>query len=80
MGNEILEKRLITEAELAILWNVSPSAIQHWRSSGVGPRYKKIGGKVRYLVSDILAYEERQTFQGSGEWIGNNEASDGKQK
>jgi predicted DNA-binding transcriptional regulator AlpA len=63
------KRRLITETELAEMWGISPSTIQHWRSTGIGPLYKKLGGKIRYALEDIMAYEEQQTFQGSGERV-----------
>jgi len=63
------KRRLITETELAEMWGISQSTIQHWRSTGIGPLYKKLGGKIRYALEDVIAYEERQTFQGSGERI-----------
>jgi len=63
------KRRLITETELSEMWGISPSTIQHWRSTGIGPLYKKLGGKIRYALEDIMAYEEQQTFQGSGERV-----------
>ena len=46
---------LLTEKELAELWGVSLSTLQHWRcASGgkVGPRYYKIGFRVFYHIDD----------------------------
>jgi len=47
----------LSQSELARLWNVSPRCLEKWRQLGVGPDYLKIGGRVRYRLSDIRAFE-----------------------
>jgi hypothetical protein len=34
--------------------------LEKWRTLGIGPAYIKIGGRVRYLLSDVEAYEAAQ--------------------
>jgi hypothetical protein len=47
----------LSQSELARLWNVSPRCLEKWRQLGVGPDYLKIGGRVRYRLADVRAYE-----------------------
>lgn len=47
----------LTQTALSRRWKVSPRTLERWRWSGVGPRFIKIGGSVRYRLEDVLAYE-----------------------
>jgi hypothetical protein len=47
----------LTQAELADRWRISPRSLEKWRTLGLGPAYIKVGGRVRYLLEDVLAYE-----------------------
>jgi hypothetical protein len=47
----------LTQAELADRWRISPRSLEKWRTLGLGPAYIKIGGRVRYLLEDVFAYE-----------------------
>jgi hypothetical protein len=47
----------LTQLELARRWCLSTATIERWRSEGIGPRFLKLGGQVRYRLDDILAYE-----------------------
>ncbi len=47
----------LTQTELAKRWKLSPRSLEKWRTQGLGPAYRKIGGRVRYLFDDVLAYE-----------------------
>jgi hypothetical protein len=48
---------LIT-AEAAKLLRLSPRTLEKHRLHGTGPEYRKIGGRVIYATSDILAWAE----------------------
>jgi len=48
---------MLTEAELADRWGMSPKSLQHWRIDGRGPVYTKLSKNVRYAIEDILQYE-----------------------
>jgi hypothetical protein len=48
---------LLTAAQVAERWSCSQGHLANMRSAGVGPIYLKLGGSVRYRVSDLLAYE-----------------------
>lgn len=47
----------LTQRELAKRWNKSEGTLERFRSEGIGPRFLKIGGTVRYRLEDIEAYE-----------------------
>lgn len=47
---------LLTEREAAPQLSRSEAALRDWRYRGGGPKYVKLGGKIRYRQSDIDAY------------------------
>ena len=49
--------RAITERELADRWGRSRKSLSNQRSLGIGCPYVKLGRTVRYLMSDVLAFE-----------------------
>ena len=50
------EDRLLTEQQAANLLGWSKKTLQQRRWRGVPPTYCKIGGSIRYLERDILAF------------------------
>lgn len=48
---------MLTPADLAGRWQVPARTLGQWRYEGRGPVYVKIGGAVRYRLTDIEAYE-----------------------
>jgi hypothetical protein len=59
MGNQI---ELLTEVEAALEIDVTPGTLSVWRSTGrYGIPFIKIGRKVRYRKSDLLAWLESRT-------------------
>lgn len=42
--------------EAARYLNVASSTLNKWRVQGEGPRFAKIGGRVRYTPPDLEAY------------------------
>lgn len=42
---------------LAERWATTTKTLANWRSLGKGPAFVKIGGAVRYPLTDVLAYE-----------------------
>lgn len=54
-------QEFFTPAQLAKLAGVSPGTLANWRSSGMGPRYVKIGYHVvLYRKSQALSWLKRQ--------------------
>lgn len=58
---------LVKEGELAERWKTSHRTLQRWRKLGYGPRWLKIGAGIRYPLTEILAFEARQTSRGPAE-------------
>lgn len=50
-------ERHLDQRALGRRWDLSPRTLEKWRSLGTGPAYIKVGGRVRYLLEDVLAYE-----------------------
>jgi hypothetical protein len=53
----------LTPAQLLDRWkqSVTLATLATWRSRNTGPAYVKVGGKVLYRVSDVEAYEKKNT-------------------
>ena len=49
---------LLREQEVADILNFKVATLRRWRWAGKGPRYRKIGGAVRYSVEDLKAFIE----------------------
>jgi predicted DNA-binding transcriptional regulator AlpA len=52
---------LATEAQVALLLQLSVRTLQAWRVRGGGPRFVRAGRAVRYRHRDILAWMEART-------------------
>src|SRR5215212_3154375 len=52
------ETDLLTDAQLAVRWQLARGTLANQRSQGRGPAYLKLAGRVRYRRSDIEAYEQ----------------------
>ena len=48
----------ISQAQLAARWQVAEASLERWRSTGIGPKFLKLPGKVRYRLDDVEAFEE----------------------
>ena len=44
---------LITQAELAAELQIAEKTVENWRWLGQGPRYVKVGSRVRYRRRDV---------------------------
>jgi hypothetical protein len=55
--NEPEQSPFITQEILAHRWLISTATLERDRSFKQGPKYLKIGGLIRYRLSDILDYE-----------------------
>ena len=51
--------RHLGQAELASRWGLSTRTLEHWRYTGIGPVYLKLGNKVAYRLQDIESYEAK---------------------
>ncbi len=52
-----IERRVLSETELAHRWGVSPKTLQRWRTEGRGPKYLKLSKRVTYPLDAITEYE-----------------------
>lgn len=52
-------REFLSELMLAQRWYCSRSRLQHWRSTGQGPAFVKLGGRVLYSIADIAEFEAR---------------------
>ena len=58
-----LEARVTTVSagEAASRLGLEPGTLANWRWSGRGPRFVKLGGRVRYRLADLAEYLDRMT-------------------
>jgi predicted DNA-binding transcriptional regulator AlpA len=52
-----MDRRCISQNELAQRWQISEATLERWRSQRKGPQYLRLGGQVRYRLADVEAYE-----------------------
>ena len=57
MTCEQQKTRHLTQRDLAERWGKAEATIERYRSDGVGPRFLKLGGGVRYRLEDIEQFE-----------------------
>jgi hypothetical protein len=50
---------VLTEADLAARWCMSPKTLQSWRTKQIGPEYLKFGKNVRYPLEAVADYENQ---------------------
>ena len=48
--------KLLTPEQAATLLHLKTTTLARWRWAGCGPRFIKIGGRVRYSASEIEAF------------------------
>jgi hypothetical protein len=61
---------LLTVQEVAAVLRCSTSSLNKWRLLGLGPRFVRVGSRVRYHVNDIVAYVRAQTRSSTSQSIG----------
>jgi len=50
---------LLTAAEAAELFNISPKSLEKWRCVGGGPHFIRIGRLIRYRADDLADFIDR---------------------
>jgi len=48
----------LTPEQLASRWQIQKKTLDNWRYQGKGPKYVRIGSRIRYPVDQVTAYEE----------------------
>lgn len=51
-----MNRTLLTPEQAASLLSIKPATLARWRWEGRGPRFVKIGSRVRYEEHDLLAF------------------------
>lgn len=57
-------RQFLTQIELAVRWNMSPRTLERWRWDNGGPPHIKIGGLIRYRLTDLEKFEARLAGEG----------------
>ena len=52
--------RHLSQIELAARWNISHRTLERWRTSGEGPRFLRLVGRIVYRLEDVEAFEAEQ--------------------
>ncbi len=65
----LLKKIMLTEEDLSEYWGIKRYTLRKWRTSGDGPIYLKIGGRVMYPRKAIQEYEQTRTFRSTSSKI-----------
>jgi predicted site-specific integrase-resolvase len=50
----------MTPEQVADRYQISPDSLKEWRYKGVGPKYLRIGKRVRYRVTDLERWEKER--------------------
>lgn len=50
----------LREREAAIILGLAPNTLAHWRISGAGPPFVKLGRSVRYPRDLLLAWRDKR--------------------
>ncbi len=60
-------EKLLTQQEVAEIFSLEPKTLARWRWEGKGPIYRKIGGAVRYAVSDLEKFIKEATHHSTSQ-------------
>lgn len=55
---------LVNEEQAAAILGLRPRTLTRWRWAGKGPRYGKVGSRVRYARADLQAFIDASFFDG----------------
>ena len=66
-------RQLLSEADLALRWGMSPKTLQRWRMQGRGPHDLKLGKRVNYPLNAVIAFENCVQHVDTG--VGKDEAA-----
>jgi predicted site-specific integrase-resolvase len=50
----------LTPDQVAERYQISPDSLKEWRYKGRGPKFLRIGKRVRYREADLLRWEQEQ--------------------
>jgi hypothetical protein len=52
-----MDRRCMTQIELAERWQISEATLERWRTEAGGPLFLKLGNQLRYRAQDVEAFE-----------------------
>lgn len=58
--HEMHEQIWLSRKQVAGRWNLPEKTLAEWATNRTGPPYGRFGRHVRYRLSDVVAWEERQ--------------------
>lgn len=59
-----LDEPSLTVKDLVKRWGIDRETIYSWNRRGTGPTFVRVGTRIRYRLSDVLAYEAARTQGG----------------
>ncbi len=62
------ELEFLTQREAATLLRLSERTLERYRLSGTGPAFVKLGRRVVYRASDLLAFAQAHTHRSTSEF------------
>ena len=54
-----MDERLMTTEEVAEYFRTADGTVRYWRHIGKGPRSLKVGRRVLYRESDVMAWRDK---------------------
>jgi len=51
--------RLLTSKAVSEMLSIPEGTLRYWRKVGIGPKWLKLEGSIRYDLADVLAYIDR---------------------
>jgi predicted DNA-binding transcriptional regulator AlpA len=62
----LMDAEFFDQRDLSRRWRISVRTLEKWRTNRTGPRFIKVGGRVRYRRADVEAWEERRASVEAG--------------
>ncbi len=59
--------RHLNQVDLSRRLGISVRTLERWRWLGMGPRFIKVGGRVKYRLEDVEAFEESRLCQSTAD-------------
>lgn len=57
-SEDTVEPQNVDTPEAARILGLAPKTLERWRWRGVGPRYRKLNGAVRYSIAELDAWAD----------------------
>lgn len=58
-----MENNILDTQDAAKMCGLAPQTLANYRSMGKGPSYLKIGGRIVYLLEDLIAWRDSHRVQ-----------------